>query len=69
MPLYMAESGRDHIIGRITGNDKIKAHLANMGFVVGETVRIVNKVDENVIVKVKGVSIAISHELAKRIFV
>lgn len=69
MPLYMAEGGRDHVIGRITGNDKIRTHLANMGFVVGETVRIVNKVDENVIVKVKGVSIAISHELAKRIFV
>ena len=69
MPLYMAEYGQDLIIGRITGSDKIKTHLSNMGFVVGETVRIVNKVDENVIVKVKGISIAISHELAKRIFV
>ena len=69
MPLYMAESGQDLIIVRITGSDKLKAHLSNMGFVVGETVRIINKVSENVIVKVKGVSVAISHELAKRIFV
>ena len=69
MPLYMAEYGHDLVIGRISGSDKIKKHLENMGFVVGTTVQIVNKVDENVIVKVKGVSIAISHELAKRIFV
>ena len=69
MPLYMAEYGHDLIIGRITGSDKIKKHLENMGFVVGEKIQIVNKVDENVIVKVKGISIAISHELAKRIYV
>lgn len=69
MPLYMAEYGQDLVIGRITGSDKIKKHLENMGFVVGTVVQLVNKVDENVIVKVKGVSVAISHELAKRIFV
>ena len=69
MPLYMAESGCDLVIGRITGTDKIKKHLENMGFVVGSTLRIVNKVEENVIVKVKGVSVALSHELAKRIYV
>ena len=69
MPLYMAESGHDLTIGRITGTDKLKKHLENMGFVVGSTVRIVNKVEENVIVKVKGVSVALSHELAKRIYV
>ena len=69
MPLYMAEGGHDLIISRITGSDKLKKHRENMGFVVGEKVQIVNKVDENVIVKVKGVSVAISHELAKRIYI
>lgn len=69
MPLYMAEYGQDLLIARITGTDKLKKHLENMGFVVGEKVRIINKVDENVIVKVKGVSVALSHELAKRIYV
>ena len=67
MPLYMAENGQSVTIMKITGNDHIKNHLENLGFVVGETVRMVNKVDENVIIKVKGVSLAISHELAKRI--
>lgn len=69
MPLYLVGNGQDVTIRRITGTDKIKKHLENMGFVVGAELLMVNKVDDNVIVKIKGVSIALSHELAKRIFV
>lgn len=69
MPLYLVGNGQDVTISRITGTDKIKKHLENMGFVVGAELMMVNKVDDNVIVKIKGVSIALSHELAKRIFV
>ena len=69
MPLYLADNGKDVTIARITGTDKLKKHLENMGFVEGTIVRVINKVDENVIVKVKGVSVAISHDLAKRIYV
>ena len=69
MPLYLVENGQDVRICGITGSDKIKKHLENMGFVVGTELFMVNKVDDNVIIKVKGVSIALSHELAKRIFV
>ena len=67
MPLYMAENGQDVVISRITGTDTMKTHLNNLGFVVGETIHIVNKIDGNIIVKVKGVSVAISQELSKRI--
>lgn len=69
MPLYLAIKNQDFMIIRITGNDKIRNHLKTIGFVIGETVKIVNHVDENVIVKIKGVSVALSHELAKRIYV
>ena len=69
MPVYMAEADKDVVIQRITGSDQIKKHLENMGLVVGETIRVVNKVNENLIVKVKGISIAVSHELAKRILI
>ena len=69
MPIYLAETDRDVVIQRISGNDQIKKHLENMGLVVGESIRVVNKVNENLIVKVKGVSIAVSHELAKRILI
>ena len=69
MPIYLASLQQALTIKRITGSDKVKMHLNNLGFVVGEPVILVNKIDDNVIVKVKGVSLAISRELAKRIFV
>lgn len=69
MPLYMATNGQDVVVTRITGSDKMKKHLENLGFVIGAELHIVNKADENIIVKVKGVSVAISHELSKRIHV
>ena len=69
MPIYLATPNQDLTIRQITGNDKTKRHLENLGFIVGETIRLLNTVNENVIVKLKGVSMAISHELAKRILV
>ena len=69
MPIYLAHADQDVTIVGIPGSDKIKNHLANLGFVVGETVRIINIVDENLIIKVKGVSMALSHDMAKRIMV
>ena len=69
MPIYLADCHEPKTIVQITGNDKIKQHLNNLGFVIGEQVTLINQLDENVIVKIKGVSLAISKELAKRILV
>ena len=69
MPLHFASFNEENEIRLIKGTDKIKKHLNNLGFVVGEKVTVVNKVNENLIVKIKGVTFAISHELANRIYV
>lgn len=69
MPLFLAECDQDFNITRITGSDKIKKHLNNIGFIVGQPVTVVTRVDDNLIVKIKGISIALSHDLAKRIYV
>lgn len=69
MPLFLAECNRDLCITRITGSDKVKKHLENMGFITGQTLMLVNRVDDNIIVKINGCSIALSHELSKRIYV
>ena len=69
MPLSMATPGVELIISRVGGMDKIKRHLNNLGFIEGEKIMVINKIDENVIVKLKGVSLAITNELAKKIFV
>lgn len=69
MPIYLADCNVDLTVIKITGSDRIKKHLQELGFVVGETIQVVNKVNDNVIVKVKGVTLGISQELAKRILV
>lgn len=69
MPIYLADPNRPYEIVKISGTDKVKAHLNNLGFTVGETVMLINQLDENIIVKIKGISLALSKELAKRILV
>ena len=69
MPIYMAPDGQDVTVKQVTGTDKIKKHLENLGFVSGVECLVVNHVAQNVIIKIKGVSLAVSHDLAKRILI
>lgn len=69
MPLTLAEAGEENIIRRIGGKQEVKAHLENLGFVVGGAVTIVNTIGGNVIVNVKGSRIAVSKEMAQKIMV
>ena len=69
MPIYLADVNANVEIFKITGSDKVKKHLQSMGFVVGEKIQLINKVNENVIIRVKGVTLAVSFELARRILV
>ena len=43
MPLTMAKAGETVTIGKITGKDEIRLHLAELGFVVGSRVTVVNE--------------------------
>ena len=69
MPLTLAEVGEENIIRRIGGKQEVKAHLENLGFVVGGAVTIINTIGGNVIVNVKESRIAISKEMAQRIMI
>lgn len=69
MPLIYAEKGQPQIIRRIGGSPEVKKHLEDLGFNVGGEVSIVNSLGENLIVKVKESRVAVSDELAKKIFV
>ena len=64
MPLTLAAVGEENIIKRIWGKQEVKAHLENLGFVVGGAVTIINTIGGNVIVNVKESRIAISKEMA-----
>ncbi len=69
MPLTLAEVGEEKIIKKIGGKQEVKAHLENLGFVVGGAVTVVNAMGGNVIVNVKDSRIAVSKEMAQKIMI
>ena len=69
MPLTFAEPGERNIVKRVGGNDEVRKHLADLGFVVGSEVAVVSSINGNVIVNVKESRVAISEEMARRIMV
>ncbi len=69
MPLTMAKTGETVIIGKITGKDEVRLHLAELGFVVGTPVTVVNEMAGNVIVQVKDSRVALDKTMANRILV
>ena len=52
MPLTLSLVGEENIIKKIGGKQEVKAHLENLGFVVGGAVRVINTIGGNVIVNV-----------------
>lgn len=69
MPLTMTKAGDTVTIRKITGKDEVRQHLAELGFVAGETVTVVNEISGNLILQVKEARIALDKTLAMRIIV
>ena len=69
MPLTLAVVGEEVIIKRIGGNADVRAHLQNLGFVAGAVVIVVSSMGGNLIVNVKNARIAVSREMAQKIFI
>ena len=69
MPLTFAKQGEKVVIQKIGGKAETKKFLETLGFVVGETITIVNQVSGNLIINVKESRVAISKEMAGKITV
>lgn len=69
MPLTLAAVGEDNTIKKIGGSPEVRQHLENLGFVVGENVKVINALAGNVIVNVKETRVAISEEMARKIMI
>ena len=69
MPLASMNAGETGQVVRVGGSPKVRMHLENLGFVEGTTVRVVSIVNGNLIVQVKDARVAISRELACKIWV
>ena len=69
MPLTMAKAGDTVTIQKITGKDEVRLHLAELGFVVGSQVTVVNEIAGNLIVQVKESRLALDKTMANRIMI
>ena len=69
MPLTMLNYGEAAAIKRIGGKEESKRFLKNLGFTVGEQVKIIASNNGNVIVQVKDSRIAVSRGIAHKIMV
>ncbi len=69
IPLTLADLNEVNIIKGVAGKPEVKKHLEDLGFVAGGDVTLITKIGDNVIVNVKGTRIAISSEMAQKIYV
>jgi len=69
MPLSMAATGETNYIRKILGKDEIRRYLEKLGFVIGEPVTVISKLNGNMILSVKNSRIALDSSMASRIMI
>ena len=69
MPLTMARPGETVVIREITGRDEVRQHLAELGFVVDESVTVISEMAGNLILQVKDSRVAVDRTMANRIMI
>ena len=69
MPLTMAESGKVNQIKKVGGKEETRRFLESLGFVAGGEITIISKISGNVIVNVRESRVAISREMANKIYI
>ena len=69
MPLILADPGTENVIRKVGGDQEVKKHLEDLGFVAGGTCTVIAAMAGNVIVKVKESRVAISKEMAQKIMI
>ena len=69
MPISFSKAGETVVIKKITGDEKVRQHLAELGFVVDEEVTVVSEAAGNLILKVKDSRIALGMSMANRILI
>lgn len=69
MPLTMAKAGETLHVVKVKGNDEMKRHLNDLGFVEGSEVHVVSTSGVNLIVTVLGARFGVESDIAKHIMV
>ena len=69
IPPTYADPGQENIVKKIGGSPDVKRHLSDLGFTPGGSVTLISILNGNIIVKVKESRIALSEDLARKVFV
>lgn len=69
MPLTLAKVNEESMIRKVGGSPEVKKHLENLGFVVGGNVTVITEMAGNLVVRVKESRVAVSREMAQKIFI
>ena len=69
IPISMMAPGDETTIRKVTGNDAVRQHLAELGFVVGVQVRVVSRLGESMILSVLDSRIALDRSMTSRLMV
>ena len=67
--MIFAKEEEENIILKVSGNPEVKKHLENLGFVPGGKVTVVSSMNGNLIVNVKEARVAISKEMAQKVYI
>ena len=67
MPLSLRRAGETVAVTRVRGDEDLKHHLANIGFVEGSQVHVVSASASNIIVVVKGARFGLDAKVAQRV--
>ena len=69
MPLTMAKTGIINQIKKVGGREETRRFLESLGFVTGGQVTVISEISGNVIVNVRESRVAISREMANKIYI
>ena len=69
MPLNTVNEGEEFLIKKVSGKEETRRFLENLGFVAGAKVSLISKNAGNIIVQIKDSRVAVSREMAQKIFV
>ena len=67
MPLNMVSEGSVVQVAKVHGGAELRQHLSELGFVEGADVKVVSRVNGDVVVSVKGATFGLNRDMAKKI--
>lgn len=69
IPLTMMNGGDVVLVQRVSGNADTRQHLADLGFVPGTELQVISQHSGDVIVNVRETHLAITKQMAEKVFV